>query len=265
MRGSVLPATVGPWFQPYSCAAPKSLVSIPFPPPMPDYTLRHATIADLRSNLHLWEPDRSLFTPAIWTRLADLLEPLLATQRVRIGLVEERETGRARLLGGCCFVEPALMREAIATEESTLINALFTMVAEGRSPFLSLKQTAVANAAGELIAFSFLGVPDLDYSAEPMSVEDGLLAAVVFQSYGFFHAGYQKMEGWGETLRPAVRQIFARIGAPTEVRERTAHNGPPAWLFRQTLAEAQANPGAAFVYQFLARPPRLDDAYAKRH
>lgn len=224
---------------------------------MPDYTLRHATIADLRRNLHLWEPDRELFAPAIWDRLGDLIEPLLAAQRLRIALIEERDTLRVCLLGGCCFVEPGLMRQAIATEGSTFINALFTMVAEGRTPFLSPKQIAVANAAGELIAFSFLGVPDLDYSVEPMSVEDGLLAAVVFQSYGFFHAGYQKLEGWGETLRPAVRQIFARIGAPTEVRERITHNGKPSWLFRQTLAEAQANPGAAFVFQFLARPPKL--------
>lgn len=222
---------------------------------MPAFSYRHATASEIQNNFRLFLPDRPLYEPSLWTKLPGLFCELLEARRVRVAAVHDSE-GRVRMLGGCSFVDPRLFRDALHARESTVLNAIFAMAADGRMPFLSRKQVAQANAEGTLISLNFGGMPEVSLCSGPKTTEEILLFTATTHSYRFFHDGYQIQETWQEWALPLAKSFLLGTGF-REVRERPCHNGVPSWLFRFTAEEARANPGLGIQICVLAQTPTL--------
>lgn len=228
------------------------------------FRFRPAERKDLDRNPHLREPDRPVYSPAIFQRLPDLLETLLSQRRVRMVVVEDDDRNcRARMLAGCSFVHPDSLAEALDSPEYGLLNALFKMALAGRCPFLAPKQIARANADGTLVAVDFLGVPDLATEPRLQKEADAAVFRTINAARHFYMSGYRVTEIWQEYSNTMARNFLQAAGFGI-VRERPSGQDEPITLYRFRPKEALDSLGSAAALMSWTASPRLGLSLAEQ-
>ena len=214
-----------------------------------DHICRRACPKDISRSLAVWECNRKLFDPSIWSSLPSLLEDLLRREVISLAIIETAHSKLPRMLGGISFVDPDSVREARASP-STLHNFMFAAALSGKKPFLAPKQVAIENARGTLNLMNFLG------NFDPVDLSDAELAnlyKVSTEGYSFFHYGYNYSGMWFEVFQPHHVVELQTHGMHIDRRLLLA-DGETATVLRLTAEEAQADPYRRFCALFF--PPK---------
>jgi hypothetical protein len=209
---------------------------------------RRALPQDIARGREILEPERILFSPRTWQLLPELLEDLLARERILLCPLDDVETGHMVGMGGSGFLHLDFLETALASPGS-LIDAAFTAESEGRPAFLNRKQIAEANRAADLRLLNFFGTPQCIGVNHPETLEAlGSFA----EAWSFYHKGFALREIWTERATPFMIEAVSRIGMRV-YRERTLPSGAPSKLFVITREEALKStpswPGSAMISQ----------------
>ena len=203
----------------------------------------------------LLEPDRPLFSRETWRVLPELLEDLVARQRILLCVIEDSDAGRLRLVGGSAFLDERFLRDALGrTGESVLERAL---VSEGRhrAAFLDVRQIASANRRADLSLAPFFGVP---FELRPDEL------GIATEAFTFFHKGYQLRAIWSESADRGQAELYGQIGLRLH-REHTSDDGKPVWLFHTTREEALKTPASWPASVMLSPLPRFGFTRAQQN
>lgn len=200
----------------------------------------------------VWECNRKLFDPRIWSALPSLLEDLLRRELISLAIVETASIKLPRMLGGISFVDPEYVEEARASS-SALHNFMFAAALRGTKPFLAPKQVAIENARGTLNLMNFFG------NFDPIDLSDEELAnfyTVSNEGYRFFHFGYNYRVMWFEVLQPHHVVELQTQGMHID-RQLLLADGDTATILRLTAEEALADPYRRFCTLFFPPKPRF--------
>jgi hypothetical protein len=194
---------------------------------------RRALPHDISRGREILEPERILFSPRTWQLMPELLQDLLARERILLCILDDVETGQMVAMGASGFLHPDFLEAALACPGG-LIDAAFTAEAEGRPAFLNRKGVIEANRSGDLRLLNFLGTPRRADLNNPGALET--LAALA-EAWSFYHRGFALREVWTERATPFMIEAVTRIGLRV-YRDRTLPNGVPSKLFVFTREEA---------------------------
>ncbi len=97
---------------------------------------RRALPQDIARGRELLEPERILYSPRTWQLMPELLEDLLARERILLCPLDDVETGRMVGMGASGFLHPDFLEAALASPGG-LTDAAFTAESEGRTAFLN--------------------------------------------------------------------------------------------------------------------------------
>jgi hypothetical protein len=207
---------------------------------------RRSLPQDIARGREILEQERILFSPRTWQLLPELLEDLLARERILLCSFDDVETGRMVGMGGSGFLHPDFLEAALAGLGG-LMDAAFTAESEGRPAFLNRKQVAEANRAADLRLMNIFGTPGSADVNDPVSLE---ILGVIAEAWTFYHRGFALHEIWTERATPFMIETVSRIGLRV-YRERTLPNGAPSKLFVITRDEALKSaptwPGSAMI------------------
>ncbi len=207
---------------------------------------RRAIPQDISRAGPVLEPERVLYSPRTWKLLPELLEDLLARERILLCTLDDRETGRMVGIGGSGFLHPDFLETALAGPGS-LADAAFTAESEGRPAFLNRKQIAEGNRAIDLRLLNFLGAPRCIDVNHPETLE---ALGGFAEAWNFYHKGFALREIWTERATPFMIEAVSRLGMRV-YRERTLPSGAPSKLFVITREEALKStpswPGSAMI------------------
>ena len=207
---------------------------------------------DIARGREILEPERILFSPRTWQLLPELLEDLLARERILLCPLDDAETGRMVGVGASGFLHPDFLEAALASPGG-LTDAAFAAEAEGRPAFLNRKQIAEANRAADLRLLNFFGTPRCIDVNQPATLE---VFGSFTEAWNFYHRGFALREIWIECALPFMIEVTTRIGLRV-YRERTLPSGAPSKLFVITREEALKStpswPGSAMI----SRRPRF--------
>jgi hypothetical protein len=207
---------------------------------------RRALPQDIARGREILEPERILFSPSTWQLLPELLEDLLARERILLCPLDDVETGRMVGMGASGFLHPDFLETALASPGG-LIDAAFTAESEGRPAFLNRKQVAEANRVADLRLLNFFGTPRGIDVNHPRTLE---ALGSFTEAWNFYHTGFALREIWMEHAIPVMIEITSRIGLRV-YRGRTLPNGAPSKLSVMTREEALKStpswPGSAMI------------------
>jgi hypothetical protein len=119
---------------------------------------RRALPQDISRGREILEPERILFSPRTWQLMPELLQDLLARERILLCALDNVETGQMVAMGASGFLRPDFLEAALAGPGG-LIDAVFTAESEGRPAFLNRKEIKEANRAADLRLMNFFGTP----------------------------------------------------------------------------------------------------------
>jgi len=119
--------------------------------------------------------ERTLFSPRTWQLLPELLEDLLARERILLCPLDDVETGRMVGMGASGFLDPDFLDAAFAAES------------EGRPAFLNRKEIAEANRAADLRLMNIFGTPRSADVNDPVALE---ILGVIAEAWTFYHRGF---------------------------------------------------------------------------
>jgi hypothetical protein len=217
-----------------------------------DYICRRACPKDISRSKAVWECNRKLFEPGIWSALPSLLEDLLSREVISLAIIETTSSKLPRMLGGISFVDPDYVKEA-HTSASTLHNFMFAAAFRGKNPFLTPKQVAIENARGTLNLMNFFG------NFDPIDLSDAELAnfyTVSNEGYRFFHFGYNYRVMWFEAFK-AHHVVELQAQGMHIDRQLLLADGDTATVLRLTAEEALADPYRRFCTLFFPPMPRF--------
>lgn len=180
------------------------------------------------------EPDKPLYTAALWRAMPKLLADLQHRGRLRVCVFEDTDRGEMTCFGVTGFVFPGLLDRALEQGEG-LAETVLSMEMKGRAAFLNHKQVAEANRGDNLRAFTFFGVMEGADVNDP-ATRDTLVP--IMEGWTFFHRGFSLAELWFEPVTTVLAQCMEKTGV-VQRRERTLAGGEIARVFRLTRAEAE--------------------------
>jgi hypothetical protein len=207
---------------------------------------RRALPQDIARGREILEPERILFSQRTWQQMPELLEDLLARERILLCPLDDVETGRMVGMGGSGFLHPDFLEAALAAPGG-LIDAAFTAESEGRPAFLNRRQIAEANRAADLRLMNFFGTPPGVDVNHPGILE---VAGSFTEVWNFYHRGFALREIWMEHAIPLLIELTSRIGLRV-YRERMLPSGALSRLSVITREEAMKStpswPGSAMI------------------
>jgi hypothetical protein len=168
---------------------------------------------------------------------------LISEERAISFVIDDLATRKLCFFGITGFVLPQELQRALAGRASALRQPLLELEASGKPPFLSRRQVAKANTAGNLVLVHLFGCPDTAELDSPRGQE---IHRMAYEAFAFSHGGYRIKEFWQEAVVPEAATYAESTGA-REVRRRDAM-GAPVRLFRFTREDAVANPGHPLAY-----------------
>jgi hypothetical protein len=192
------------------------------------FRLRPARPSDFRDAFSLLEPDRPLFSAALWRALPSILADLLAAERIRVCAFENMVTGAVAFLGGSAFLNPRVRDAALHQQASSLMAVLFRVHGEGGYPFLNRRQVAEGNRRGDLCLLNMFGSPHGLVDAGGTMQEAATKATAAWR---FFHDGFDLGTILLETANATQAAFFRNMPAEL-VWQRTSVTGQRMWLFR---------------------------------
>jgi len=214
---------------------------------------RPGGLADVRHAIPLLLPERQCFSGRVWKQLPELITDLLGRGLARGYVIEESDTGWLRWFGLSAFLAPNATRAALERPLIPFRDFLLQTALDGRLPFLSRKQIAASNAAGDLILTVLLCRPDI---GEFTQHQDGLLFRMAYDSFCFAHAGFGLSEFWQEVGDPHRARMLEGLGLVRH-RQLKMENGTEHFLLKYTAERALANPAYALSLVFNCPPPRF--------
>ncbi len=207
---------------------------------------RRALPQDIARGREILEPERILFSPRTWQLLPELLEDLLARERILLCPLDDAETGRMVGMGASGFLHPDFLEAALASPGG-LTDAAFTAESAGRQAFLNRKQVAEANRAADLRLMNIFGTPRSADLNDPVALE---ILGAISEAWTFYHRGFALREVWTERATPFMIEAVSRMGLRV-YRERTLPSGAASKLFVFTREEAVKSlptwPGSAMI------------------
>ena len=214
---------------------------------------RPGGVADVRNAIPLLAPERSCFSGRVWKQLPELIIDLLARGLAKSYVIEESVTGRLRWFGLSAFPAPHAMRTALDLPSLPFRDVLLQTALDGRSPFLSRKQVATSNAAGDLQLTVLLCRPDV---GEFTQHQGALLFRMAYDSFCFAHAGFGLSEFWQDVGDPHRARMLEDLGLVRH-RRLKMENGAELFLLKHTAERALANPAYAMSLVFNCPLPRF--------
>jgi hypothetical protein len=202
--------------------------------------------------MHLWERDRGLYDPDVWSSFPGLLEDLVDRNLLTFALIESLPTMVPRLLGGISFIRPQYVEQA-RTGRFTLPNVVMSAALQNRNPFLSPKEVGEENARGELHCMNLFGNMDVIDLADPALAD---FYRTSNEGHRFFHFGYAFRAMWMEVWPPHHVYELTELGMQAE-RQLPLGDGRTATLMRLTREDALANPYTRFAGYFFPPKPRF--------
>ncbi len=185
--------------------------------------------------------------------MPDLISKLIERQVVKAYVIDETSTGRLRWFGLSAFVNPGALSTALQMPTTPFRQFLFNSVLHGGSLFLSQKQIAAANTAGDLILAVLLCQPDV---GEYTEAQGGLLFRIGYESFCFAHSGFGLTGFWQEVSDQKRAEVLANLGLELH-RKVVAEDGTQNLLLKYTSERAAANPAYAMSFIFNRLPPRF--------
>jgi hypothetical protein len=220
---------------------------------MNDLRYRSGRSTDLCQALPILEPERRCFSASVWQNLPALIDGLLSRKLARCYVVEQSSARRLRWFGLSAFVDSRAMDAALRQSLLPVREFLFRAVLEGGNPFLTPRQIAAENAAGELQLTVLLCRPDVGEFTEN---EGALLFRTAYDSFCFAHCGYGLRAFWQEVGDPKRASMLQDLGL-VPYREVTAGDGTRHALLTFTPDRARAHPAFAMSQIFHSPPPRF--------
>ena len=208
------------------------------------FRYRPIRAGDLPAAIRLMEQDRSLYRPRTWSRILELVGPLLQRARLRGMVIEELGSGRLRFAGLSGFAALESLGPAIRGDVS-----LPDLLLAG-GVLLPPSRVAAANAARNLHLASLCGCPDVtDYSEA-----DGYrLHRAMYDAFAFLHRGYGLRTMWTEAAVPEALAYLQGMGM-TVAHQRA---GGRSHLLRYTAEQAERGPTELLAVFFKFPAPRL--------
>ncbi len=210
-------------------------------------------MADVRPAVPLIKAECQSLGEAVRSHLPDLIPKLIERQVVKAYVIDETSTGRLRWFGLSAFVTPDAVSTALQMPATPFRQFLFNSVLDGGSPFLTQKQIAAANAAGDLILVVLLCQPDV---GEYTEAQGGLLFRIAYESFCFAHSGFALTDFWQEVSDRKRAEVLANLGLELH-RTVAVENGTQNLLLKYTRQRAAANPAYAMSFIFNRLPPRF--------
>ena len=214
---------------------------------------RPGGVADVQNAIPLLAPERNCFSGRVWNQLPDLIVDLLARGLAKSYVIEESVTGRLRWFGLSAFPSAEATHAALDLPSLPFRDVLLRRALDGRAPFLSRKQIAAANAAGDLLLTVLLCRPDV---GEFTQQQGALLFRMAYDSFCFAHTGFELSEFWQEVGDPHRARMLEDLGLVRH-RQLEIENGAQLFLLRYTTERALANPAYAMSLVFNCPPPRF--------
>ena len=129
---------------------------------------RPALPQDIARGREILEQERILFSPHTWQLLPELLEDLLARERILLCALDDAETGQMVGIAASGFLHPDFLEAALAGP-SRIADAAFTAESEGGAAFLNRTEVAEANRAAVLRLLNIFGTPRTTDRTDPPS------------------------------------------------------------------------------------------------
>jgi hypothetical protein len=216
--------------------------------------IRRARPTDVLRAGPLIEPDRPLFSAAMWRRLPSLLVELLETGRILLCVVEETDPQDLRFIGGSVFLNPALRDRFVDDPIDCTLEAALHYHAAGGTSCLNRRQIAEENSCRNLILLNFFGTIDYMVARGASAHEAGSKAT---SAWTFFHQGFGFREILLETATAAQAALFRHLSARC-LREHLSPSGQPTWQFQITADDASHNPVAWPYSAMVPAAPRFN-------
>jgi hypothetical protein len=166
-------------------------------------------------------------------------------------VIEDHDTGCLRWFGLSAFAAPDVVRTALELPSTPFRDLLFQIALDGGLPFLSRKQIAESNAAGNLFLTVLLCRPDV---GEFTQHQGSLLFRMAYDSFCFAHAGFRLLEFWQEVGDPQRARMLEELGLVRH-RQMTMEDGTEQFLLKYTSERALANPAYSMSLVFNCPPP----------